>query len=335
MKCLPRAELVAPSAYRAAEAKAKQCASENIPICHATRMKALPQKLVSSTPQLGFLSMAVFTRLSTEVQRLIYVEFDLGDVISFVGIEEGDNESTFVLMTKDQDWLVTLFESPIDPIDLERAFQRMELLRAAGVPCPTTRRTKDGTSSLLVEQKLVAVVGTVTGLQLESLNSDEALSLGRAIAHIHTVLLANVPVRWKSRAGLVRGWLHGAIGPDNVFFLQSRVSGVINFRLQHEGFLIEDIAQALATWGVRDAKADVATIRNLLAGYNDLRRLEPREFECLPYFMLARLMTLSSLTVGKAALALEKVAEIHSHVAEICREFLAPASSDVEEYPVP
>lgn len=278
--------------------------------------------------------MAVFTRLSTEIQRLIRVEFDLGDVISFVGIEEGDNESTFVLMTEGQDWLVTLFESPIDSIDLERAFQRMELLCAAGVPCPTTRRTKDGSASLLVEQKLVAVVGVVTGIQLEVLHDEEARSLGRAIAQIHTILLEKVPVRWKSRAGLFRGWLHGAIGPDNVFFLQSRVSGVINFRLQHEGFLIEDVAHALASWGVRDAKADIAAIRNLLAGYDDLRRLEKRELDCLPYFMLAKLMTLSCRTVGKAAITLEQIAEIHSAVAAVCREFRG-SNADAEESPVP
>lgn len=262
--------------------------------------------------------MAVFTPISTEILDKIRMSFELGDIVSRIGVAEGDNESTFLLVTKEQEWLATVFESPIDPYDLERAFQRMDLLREMGIPCPSTLRTRDGASSLLVGDKLIAIVGVVPGTQYSRIDSAKARDVGRTIARIHKILLGHMPVRWERRAGLVRGWLHGAIASDNLFFLDSRVSGIINFRLQHEGYLIEDLGQALADWGRHCDKHQAAIITELIRGYSDVRPLEARELESLPFFSTAALMTLNCISTSSDRLSISDISDVHAHVTSAC-----------------
>ena len=260
--------------------------------------------------------MAVFTKISAESLGVIIENYGIGPVVSFVGLFDGDNESTYILMSDKREFLVTLFESNIDPFDLERAFKTMETLRAAGVPCPETIRTLSGKSSVLLADKLLAIVSVVPGHKDHDLSAERANSLGRNIALIHKVLLSQAPVRWATRAGLVRGWLHGAITPDNVFFLQSSVSGIINFRMRHEGFLIEEVAEAIAFWMIPGAHANSLLIRSLLAGYHELRPIEQHEMHQLPHFVVAALIRSRSEAQNQVVPTFDELGVIYASVLE-------------------
>lgn len=262
--------------------------------------------------------MAVFTPLSQEATREIQDAYALGDVVSLIGVAEGDNESTFILMTRDREVLVTLFESTIDPFDLERAFTRMEVLRAEGVPVPAAIRTVKGAASTTIDGKLTALVGVVPGNRYQSLQKVQARDIGRIIANIHQILSTHLPIRWPERAGLARGWPHGAISADNVFFSQSNVSGIINFRLLHEGFLIEDLCLAIAAWGVDGPHIDETFLNALLAGYQAVRPLSAREFEALPDLALATIITKTSTSGTAPAPGTASLGNLREQMAAIC-----------------
>lgn len=233
--------------------------------------------------------MAVFTDLSeTECER-IAAAFRLGRLTSVIGIADGDAETTFLFRADRGEFIVTLFEGAADPFDLERAFRTMEMLAAAGVPCPTTFRTDAGAATITVCGKLVAVVGFVPGSRSGGVSPGKCRALGACAARIHQTLAVSGA---GSRRGLPKGAVHGALNRDNVFFLGEAVSGVINFRLRHDDLLIAELAQVLLHWTARaDGTLDGKLGRALLDGYEDVRPLSSEERQALPAFVMAATAT--------------------------------------------
>ena len=92
--------------------------------------------------------------------------------------------------------------------------------------------------------------------------------------------------------GLPQGHIHADLFPDNVFFLEQDVSGLIDFYFACTDALAYDIAVCLNAWCFEPAAApdgwrfNVAKARLLLAGYESVRPLEPGERAALP--VLAR-----------------------------------------------
>lgn len=233
--------------------------------------------------------MAVFTDLTETDCAAIAAAFRLGQVMSVIGIADGDVETTFLFRTERGEFIVTLFETGAEPADLERAFRTMETLSAAGVPCPSTFRTDDGEATITVSGKLAAVVSFVQGSRGGQVTPGRCRALGACAARIHRALAR------PDRSGcslLPRGAIHGALDRDNVFFLSEAVSGVINFRLRHEDVLIGELAQLLVTWTAGGDGMLVDPLAGaLLAGYEDIRGLSDAERRALPAFVMAATAT--------------------------------------------
>ncbi len=88
-------------------------------------------------------------------------------------------------------------------------------------------------------------------------------------------------------ATLPRGVIHADLFPDNVFFLNDKLSGVIDFYFACNDLLAYDLAICLNAWCFEpDRDFNVTKARALLNGYNSVRQLQPEEVEALP--LLAR-----------------------------------------------
>jgi homoserine kinase type II len=86
---------------------------------------------------------------------------------------------------------------------------------------------------------------------------------------------------------LPQGVIHADLFPDNVFFLEGRVSGLIDFYFACNDLLAYDLAICLNAWCFEpDHALNVTKARALLGGYSAVRRLEPEELAALP--LLAR-----------------------------------------------
>ena len=87
---------------------------------------------------------------------------------------------------------------------------------------------------------------------------------------------------------LPRSVIHADLFPDNVLMLGERVTGLIDFYFACNDLTAYDVAVTHAAWcfadGGRSFRPDLSTA--LLAGYESLRGLSPREREALP--LLAR-----------------------------------------------
>ncbi|KAA3521032.1 kinase [Agrobacterium tumefaciens] len=228
--------------------------------------------------------MAVFTDLTDSDRDLIATAYRLGPLTSVIGIADGDTETTFLFRSSRGEFIVTLFENGADPLDLERAFRTMETLTVAGIPCPRTIRTEQGAATIMASGKLVAVVGFVHGSLARVATYEKCLALGAIAAQIQTALAK--PGR--TGTGLPMGSVHGALTKDNVFFVDSKVSGVINFRLRHDAILISELADMLVHWSVgADGKLHGPLAEGILTGFESIRTLSVGEKHALPAFVMA------------------------------------------------
>lgn len=107
------------------------------------------------------------------------------------------------------------------------------------------------------------------GLQVE---------LEQALAHI-------VPA-WPgvgSNPALPRGQIHADLFPDNVFFLNNNVSGLIDFYFACTDYLAFDVAICLNAWCFQpDGAFNVTFARQMLLGYEEVRVLEEAERKAMP-----------------------------------------------------
>ncbi|WP_426128368.1 phosphotransferase [Pararhizobium sp. PWRC1-1] len=247
--------------------------------------------------------MAVFTDLSDNDRDEIAAAFGLLPLISVIGIADGDTETTYLFRSRHGEFIITLFESGAEPFDLERAFQTMETLSMAGIPCPTTLRAqKNGAATIQVSGKLVAAVSFVAGSPPRQPNIAKCTDLGSTIARMHQALM---PSRNQPALSLPRGPIHGALSLDNVFFVSDVVSGIINFRLRHDEVLVAELADVLVAWTMYpDGSLDEDCAQAIVAGYTSVRSLEEKEWDALPVLVVssaARLMAGS--TAGEQFLA--------------------------------
>nr|WP_321982734.1 phosphotransferase [uncultured Cohaesibacter sp.] len=229
--------------------------------------------------------MTVLTELSEQDCNEIAEAFNLGDLHSIIGIVEGDVETTYLFRTSKDQVIVTLFESAVTSLDLERAFKIMERLHVADIPCPKPMLTADGQPTINIRGKIVAVVSYVNGVTNCQLNGERGKELGRIAAKIHTLLSSQAVFE---TTDLRRGCIHGALTPGNVLFLQNRISGLINFRQVHQGYLVRELADLFAKWALRpDGKLSETLFESILAGYESVCPLNSAEKESLPGFVMS------------------------------------------------
>ena len=81
--------------------------------------------------------------------------------------------------------------------------------------------------------------------------------------------------------------IHADLFPDNVFFLDNKVSGLIDFYFACNDMLAYDVAVCLNAWCFEtDASFNVTKARALLQAYGQIRLLTVPELDALP--LLAR-----------------------------------------------
>lgn len=229
--------------------------------------------------------MAVFTELSDGDRDAIASAYGITSLLSVIGIADGDRETTYLFRSKENDLIVTLFENGAEPSDLERAFETMERLHKNGVPCPKPIRSLDGNATSRAAGKLVAIVSFVPGSSTFDPVTRKCHSLGQTMARIHSILQ---PHPNRSSYELPTGPVHGALVHQNVFFLDDKVSGIINFRLRHDDALISEVADVLVDWtGRSNGGLDNDNAQALLAGYQSVRSLSDAERDALPAFVMA------------------------------------------------
>jgi homoserine kinase type II len=100
-----------------------------------------------------------------------------------------------------------------------------------------------------------------------------AMQLDQALRHIMSSWPDNLPI----------GHIHADLFPDNVFFLEGQLSGLIDFYFAATDILAYDVAICLNAWCFEsDYSFNVTKGRALLAAYIGVRALSAEERAALP-----------------------------------------------------
>jgi homoserine kinase type II len=266
--------------------------------------------------------MAVYTEVSDEALAAFLTEYDIGTMVAFRGIAEGVENSNYALRTSANDFILTLYERRVDPADLPWFLGLMEHLAARGVVCPQPVRGRDGAALRHLCGRHAAITTFLPGVWPRRVRLEHCAPVGAALATLHRAgadfaptrtnalgphgwapllercrargnevqaglpeeldaALATILAAWP--AGLPIGHIHADLFPDNVFFLDDRLSGLIDFFFAATDLLAYDVAVCLNAWCFEaDFSFNVTKARALLRAYDAVRPLTPAERSALP-----------------------------------------------------
>ena len=143
-------------------------------------------------------------------------------------------------------------------------------LHCAGADYPATRANALGPAGW---SPLLARALADGGAAAEALSPGLAAELQAALAHILAAWPAHLP----------RGQIHADLFPDNVFFRDTEVSGLIDFYFAATDLCAYDVAVCLNAWCFEpDLSFNVTKARALLGAYGAGRALAPAELAALP-----------------------------------------------------
>jgi homoserine kinase type II len=266
--------------------------------------------------------MAVYTEVSDEALAAFLRCYDLGDLVAFRGIAEGVENSNYALRTTTGDFILTLYEKRVDPAELPWFLGLMEHLAQRGISCPLPVHGRDGAALRSLCGRRAAITTFLPGVWPRRVRPEHCGPLGRALAGLHVAGRDYAPRRanalgpsgWRPLlarctapddagatdvmrelqeaadailaawpAGLPEGHIHADLFPDNVFFLNGQVSGLIDFYFAATDILAYDVAICLNAWCFEpDFSFNVTRARALLTAYGAARPLADAERAALP-----------------------------------------------------
>ena len=282
--------------------------------------------------------MAVYTEVSDEALRDFLALYDIGDVISFKGIAEGVENSNFLMRTTRSQFILTLYEKRVRAADLPFFIGLMEHLARRGVTCPQPVRNRNGEALGELAGRPAAVVTFLDGLWVRRPNVRHCAGVGQALARMHlagadfgltranalsvagwppllhasearadevapglredsAAEFAFLQAHWP--AGLPAGVIHADLFNDNVFFIDEKLSGLIDFYFACNDAFAYDLAICLSAWCFEpDNEFNVSKGQALISAYERVRPLTEAEVAALPIlargaalrFMLTRLV---------------------------------------------
>jgi homoserine kinase type II len=266
--------------------------------------------------------MAVYTEVTDEALAAFLADYDIGGMVAFRSIAEGVENSNYSLRTTSGDFILTLYEKRVDPADLPWFLGLMEHLARRGIDCPLPVQGRDGVALRRLSGRHAAITTFLPGVWPRRVRPEHCAPVGAALAALHVTGQDYAPQRpnalgpdgWmplleRSRAradevqaglaaeldqalsGILAAWphdlpvghIHADLFPDNVFFLEGRLSGLIDFYFAATDILAYDVAVCLNAWCFeQDFSFNVTKARAMLSAYAATRPLSDAERAALP-----------------------------------------------------
>ena len=266
--------------------------------------------------------MAVYTEVTDEALTAFLADYDIGGLVAYRGIAEGVENSNYTLRTTAGDYILTLYERRVDPAELPWFLGLMEHLAKRGIVCPLPVHGRDGVALRHLCGRHAAVTTFLPGVWPRRVRPEHCGPVGAALAALHVAgqdytstrrnalgpdgwqplldrsrgradevqpglaqeldsALAAILAAWPR--GLPLGHIHADLFPDNVFFLEGRLSGIIDFYFAATDTLVYDVAVCLNAWCFeQDFSFNVTKARSMLRAYDATRPLSADERAALP-----------------------------------------------------
>ena len=225
--------------------------------------------------------MAIYTKISRNDVVSIEKKFNLGKIISFKGIKKGIENTNYLIRTKKNKYILTIFEKRVQKRDLPFFMSLMDKLNNHNINCPKPQKNKMGNYLITIKNKPASIVSFVEGKDKNKLKIKDCYEIGKNIAKLHIVskkiklyrknsmslnswskLLNKIGNKYKkievnlneliktSFADIKKRWpkkltngiIHGDLFIDNIFFKKNKFHGYIDFYFAANDFFMYEIA---------------------------------------------------------------------------------------------
>ena len=107
--------------------------------------------------------MAVYTKISKRDIFFINKKFDIENLINFKGIRKGIENTNYLLKSKNNKFILTIFEKRVLKKDVPFFMELMDQLSDLKINCPKPFKNKDGKFLIKLKNKTACVVSFIKG----------------------------------------------------------------------------------------------------------------------------------------------------------------------------
>jgi homoserine kinase type II len=224
--------------------------------------------------------MAVYTKISKKEISIINKKFEVEDIINFKGIKQGIENTNYLLKSKNNKFILTIFEKRVSQKEIPFFMKLMDQLNDLKINCPKPLKNKSGKYLIRIKNKTACIVSFLDGKDKKKLNIKNCFDIGKVIARMHlsskkiklyrknSMGIKNLnplfnSIKFKSKKfiniekflhhnfqdikkkwprGLPCGIIHGDLFIDNIFFKNNKLSGIIDFYFAANDYFMYEIA---------------------------------------------------------------------------------------------
>ena len=224
--------------------------------------------------------MAVYTKINKKDISSINKKFENQKFLSFKGIKQGIENTNYLLKSKKNKFILTIFEKRVSKKEIPFFMSLMDQLNTYKINCPKPIKSKSGNYLINIKNKSACIVSFLNGRDKKSLNLKNCYEIGKMIAQIHlstskiklyrknSMSIKNLnpllnSIKFKSKKftnlekflknnfkdikkkwpkKLPKGIIHGDLFIDNIFFKNNKLSGIIDFYFAANDYFMYEIA---------------------------------------------------------------------------------------------
>ena len=274
--------------------------------------------------------MAVYTKLEHQEVRQFLEQYNINNFKDYKGITEGVENTNYLIKTSEQDYILTIYEKRVDENDLPFFIKLLSYLSENKFPCPKPIANKNNEKINRIKNKNAALVTFLNGQSKNKITSEECFEIGKITAQLHEITKKfdinrknNLSIEnWDSifektikqkidldesiikktknylnflkdkwPKNLPQGIIHADLFPDNIFFTNNKVSGIIDFYFACNDFFAYEIAICINSLCFdNNSTFNMTKAKNLIDGYTYIRTLSEDEKKYLPILSMGAAM---------------------------------------------
>ena len=274
--------------------------------------------------------MAVYTKLEHQEVEQFLEQYNINNFKDYKGITEGVENTNYFIKTSEQDYILTIYEKRVDENDLPFFIKLLSSLSDNRFPCPKPIANKNNEKINKIKNKNAALVTFLNGQSKNKITSEECFEIGKITAQLHEITKKfdinrknNLSIEnWDSifektikqkidldesiikktknylnflkdkwPKNLPQGIIHADLFPDNIFFTNNKVSGIIDFYFACNDFFAYEIAICINSLCFdNNSTFNMTKAKNLIDGYTSIRTLSEDEKKYLPILSMGAAM---------------------------------------------
>ena len=224
--------------------------------------------------------MAVYTKINKKDLLTINKKFVDKKFINFKGIRQGIENTNYLLKSKNEKFILTIFEKRVLKKELPFFMKLMDQLSNSKINCPKPLKNKNGDYLFKLKNKSACIVTFLKGKDKKTLNLKNCYDVGKIVAEMHSstkkiklyrknsmgiknlnplfnsikfeskkftniekflkINFIDIKKKWPKK--LPNGIIHGDLFIDNIFFNNNKVSGIIDFYFAANDYFMYEIA---------------------------------------------------------------------------------------------